>query len=132
MQKAFLWKNYFPKIKHETLCNEYKGGGLKIIDILNKIISLRCSRIGRFYDNLFHEWKLIRLFFIKKSFGSSFKFYSNLFSREIKLIFFHFSIRKSFYTGKKILPESLKYHLPFCLNIYGTMKIFRQIKTQFI
>ena len=40
IQKAFLWKNSSPKIKHETLCNDYKGGGLKNIDILNKIISL--------------------------------------------------------------------------------------------
>ena len=28
-------------------------------------------------------------------------------------IFFHLSIEKSFYTGKNILPESLKYHLAF-------------------
>ena len=40
LQKAFLWKNSPPKIKHETLCNDYKGGGLKNIDILNKIICL--------------------------------------------------------------------------------------------
>ena len=41
IQKAFLWKNSSPKIKHETLCNDYKGGGLKNIDILNKIINLQ-------------------------------------------------------------------------------------------
>ena len=45
-------------------------------------------------------------------------FIQTYFLREIKLIFFHFSIRKSFYTGKNILPESRKYHLAFCLNIY--------------
>ena len=45
IQKVFLWKNYSPKTKHETLCNDYKGGGLKNIDILNKIISLQCSWI---------------------------------------------------------------------------------------
>ena len=33
MQKAFLWKNSFPKIKHETLCNDYEGRGLKNIYI---------------------------------------------------------------------------------------------------
>ena len=33
IQKAFLWKNSSPKIKHETLCNDYKDGGLKNIDI---------------------------------------------------------------------------------------------------
>ena len=32
------------------------------------------------------------------------------------------SIGKSFYAGESI---SLKYHLAFCLNIYGTMKISR-------
>ena len=29
------------------------------------------------------------------------------------------SVGKSFYTGKSI---SLKYHLPFCVNIYGRQK----------
>ena len=52
-------------------------------------------------------------------------FIQTYFSREIKINFFHLSIRKPFYTGKIILPESLKYHLPFCLIIYGTMKISR-------
>ena len=52
-------------------------------------------------------------------------FIQTYFSREIKINFFHLSIRKSFYTGKTILPENLKYHLPFCLIIYGTMKISR-------
>ena len=176
IQKAFLWKNSSPKIKHETLCNDYKGGGLKNIDILNKIISLQCSWIRRLYDNSFHEWKLIPLFLIKKFFNFNFNLFRKLnklkvfklqrsniikicfiniyfiiyfisknifyilyilslaallnfiqtyFSREIKLNFFHLSIRKSFCTGKNILPESLKYHLAFCLNIYGTMKISR-------
>ena len=113
IQKAFLWKNSSPKIKHETLCNDYKGRGLTNIDSLNKIISLQCLWMRRLYDNSFHEWKLIPLFLIKKSFGSSFKFHSTYFSREIKLNFFHLSIRKSFYTGKNILPEILKHHLVF-------------------
>ena len=39
IQKAFLWKN--SKIKHETLCNDYKAGGLKNVDIANQIIALR-------------------------------------------------------------------------------------------
>ena len=52
-------------------------------------------------------------------------FIQTYFSREIKINFFHLYIRKSFYTGKTILPENLKYHLPFCLIIYGTMKISR-------
>ena len=129
--KAFLRKNSPPKIKHETLYNDCKGGDLKNIDILNKVISLQCSQIRRLYDNSFHEWKLIPLFLIKKSFGSFFRFHSNLLFKRNKIKFFHLSIMKYFYTGKSILPESLKY-LAFCLSIYGTMKISRYIKTQFI
>ena len=123
IQKVFLWKNYSPKTKHETLCNDYKGGGLKNIDILNKIISLQCSWIRRLYDNSFHEWKLIPIFLIKKSFGSPFKIHSNFFFKRNKIRFFHLSIRKSFYNGKNILPESLKFHLAFCLNICENIQV---------
>ena len=35
-QKAFFWKNSTPKIKHETLCNDYKAERLKKVDISNK------------------------------------------------------------------------------------------------
>ena len=43
--KDFFWNNSSPKIKHETLCNDYKAGGLKNVDIPNKIIALQCSWI---------------------------------------------------------------------------------------
>ena len=36
-----MWKNSTPKIKHETLCNDYKAEGLKSIDIPNKIIDVQ-------------------------------------------------------------------------------------------
>ena len=36
IKKAFLQKISSPEIKHETLCNYYKGVGLKNIDISNK------------------------------------------------------------------------------------------------
>ena len=42
LQKVFLWKSSNPKIKHETFCNGYKAGGLKNVDIPNKIIALQC------------------------------------------------------------------------------------------
>ena len=45
IQKTFLWENSTPKIKHETLCNDYKSGGLKNVDISNEIIVLQCSWI---------------------------------------------------------------------------------------
>ena len=92
--EGLFWKNSSPKIKHETLCNDYKGGGLKNIDILNKVV----------------EWKLISLFLIKKSFGISFKFYSNLFFKRNKINFFPSFYRKIFLYWKKNLarkPEVL-------------------------
>ena len=43
-----------------------------------KIIILQCSWVTRLYDDSFHEWKVIPLKLIKKSFGPHFKFHSNL------------------------------------------------------
>ena len=42
IQNAFFWNNSSPKIKHETLCNGYKAGGSKNVDIRSKIIALQC------------------------------------------------------------------------------------------
>ena len=88
IQKAFLWKNSTRKIKHETLCNDHKAGGLKNVDIPNIIIALQCSWIKRLYDNSFNEWKLIPLYLIEKSFGRSFKFHSDLLFKSNKTKFF--------------------------------------------
>ena len=78
IQKSFLWENSTSKIKHDTLCNDYKDGGLKNVDIRKKIISLQCSSIKRLYDDSLHEWKVIPLHLISKIFGKSFIFHSNL------------------------------------------------------
>ena len=78
IKRGFLWKNSTPKIKHETICYNYKADGLKNVDIPNKNIAVQCSWIRRLYDNPFHEWKLILLYLIEKSFSSLFKFHSNL------------------------------------------------------
>ena len=81
IQKRFLWENSTSKIKHDTLCNDYKYGGLKNVDIRKKIISLQCSWIKRLYDDSFHEWK------ISKTFGKSLIFHSNLsFKKKINQI----------------------------------------------
>ena len=87
IQNAILWRNSSPKIKHETVCNDYKGVGLKHFDILNEIISLQSLWIRKLYEHSFHKWKLIPLFLIKNSLGSSFKFHSNLFFKR-KINFF--------------------------------------------
>ena len=40
IKKHFMWKNYNPKIKQETLCKGYKNGSSKNVDIM---FSLSCS-----------------------------------------------------------------------------------------
>ena len=54
-----MWPNSNPKIRHETLCKEYKHGGLKNNDIPKKILSLQCSWVRELYDDSFHEQKII-------------------------------------------------------------------------
>ena len=78
IQNTFLWNNFIPNIKHETLCNDYKTGGLTNVNIPNKIVAIRCFWIRRLYDDSFHEWKLILIYLIEKSLGTSIKFHSNL------------------------------------------------------
>ena len=101
IQKAFLWNNSSPKIKHETPGNDYKAGGLKNVDIPRKIIALQCSWIRRLNDDSFHEWKLIPLNIIEKSFGTSFKFRSNLLFKSNKTKFFPSFYRKFILNWKK-------------------------------
>ena len=57
IQKAFLWKNSTSKIEHETLCNDYRAGGLKNVNIPNKIIALQCSCVRRISSKIF--WQVI-------------------------------------------------------------------------
>ena len=76
--KNFLWNFTAPKIKYSTTCMDYQNGGLKNVDVFFKIISLQCSWFRRLFDNSFHQWKVIPLFFINKTFVEHFKFHSNL------------------------------------------------------
>ena len=78
IQKSFLRENSTSKIKHDTLCNDYKDGGLKNVDIRKKIIGLQCLWIKRLYDDSFHEWKIIPFHLISRTFGKLFIFHSNL------------------------------------------------------
>ena len=65
IQKTLLWPSK-PKIKNETLCSDFKHGGLKNIITQKKIISLQCSWVRRLHDDSFHEWKVIPLKLIQK------------------------------------------------------------------
>ena len=37
IQKSFIWQGKKAKIKHSSLCNGYKNGGLKNVELSNKI-----------------------------------------------------------------------------------------------
>ena len=54
IQKHFLWPSK-PKIKNETLCSDFKHGGLKNFNIQKKIITLECFWVRRLYHDSFHE-----------------------------------------------------------------------------
>ena len=71
IKKHFIWKNGNPKIKQDTLCKDYENGVLKNVDITFKILSLQCSRVKRLKT---HDWKLIPLHIITKSYKSIFHF----------------------------------------------------------
>ena len=78
IQKKFLRSNKKCKIKHGTLSNDYKNGGLKNVDIDLKIVSLKCSWIRRLYNECHHDWKIIPLNYICNALGKKFKFHSNI------------------------------------------------------
>ena len=67
IQKNFVWNRKHPKIRHYTLCNTYENGGIKSVDIPNKLTSLQCSWIKRLYDTTTHCWKQIPASLIKKN-----------------------------------------------------------------
>ena len=54
IQKAFIWDNLTPKIKHGTLCNSFDEDGLNNVDINSKIASLQCSWVKRLYTTSFN------------------------------------------------------------------------------
>ena len=66
------------KIKHSTNRMDYQNVGLKNVNIFFKIISLQCLWLRRLFDNSFHQWKVIPLFLINKTFDKHFKFRFNL------------------------------------------------------
>ena len=80
IENTFLWPSQ-PKIKNETYALTlslivWKKHTEK--NIQKKIISLHCAWVRRLYGDPFYEWKVIPLELIEKSFGSHFKFHSNL------------------------------------------------------
>ena len=79
IQTECIWKWKSPKSKHSTFCNEYENAGLKSAAVFFwKVISLQCSWIKRFFDNNFHQWKVILLYLLRRCLEKDFKFYSIL------------------------------------------------------
>ena len=54
IQKDFIWNRKAPQIRHSTICNSYKNGGLKSANIPNNLTSLQCSWIKRLYRIALH------------------------------------------------------------------------------
>ena len=102
IQKNFLWNFTVPKIKHSTTRIDYQNGGLNNVDVFFKIISLQCSWFRRLFDNSFHQWKVIPLFFINKTFGEHFKFHSNLHFSDDTVKCFPSFYKSMFLNWKKI------------------------------
>ena len=78
IQKNFLWNQSTAKIKHSTLCNFFRTGGLTNVDINTKLASLQQFCIKRLYDDSFHEWKLICLHLINTTITPALKFHPSL------------------------------------------------------
>ena len=106
-QKALVWNNLTPKIKHETLYNSFEEGGLKNVDMNSKIACLQCSEVRRLYDDKFHKWKLIPLHLIKSFFRINFKFHSNLDFDDSKNLTFPSFHKQLFHNWCKYLSYSV-------------------------
>ena len=113
IQKNFIWQGKKAKIKHSTLCNGYENGGLKNVDLRNKITSIQCSWVKRLFEDDFHDWKVIPLFLIGKHLGKNFKFHNNIdLSKDIlsKFPSFYQNIFIKWinnYTAKPTLPSMI-------------------------
>ena len=76
--KNFIWQEKKAKVKHSALCNGYEMGGIKNVDLRNKIASVQSSWVKRLFEDEFHDWKIIPLFLMGKQLGKNFKFHNNI------------------------------------------------------
>ena len=59
-RKSFYGQIKNVKIKHGTLRNDYKKGGLKNVDINHQIVSLKCLWIRRLYHEFHNSLELYK------------------------------------------------------------------------
>ena len=74
IHKGFIWGGRKPKIEHSSLIGE---GGLRDVDILSSLKSLKVSWIRRLFDDNFHPWKLFAEHF-PRLIGGQYIFHENL------------------------------------------------------
>ena len=68
----FLWDGKGDKIKRSVMLNEYKDGGLKMLDIQSFNGALKTKWVQKYLDDSNHaKWKLFFDYFIKKHDGKS-------------------------------------------------------------
>ena len=119
----------FPKVKYKTIWKYFQYGGLKIVDLNLKIISLQCSWVKNLYDESFHEWKVIPLTLIKNAIGECFIFDSNLDFNVPLNSFPEFYINILHLWQNSFAFLSLT---PNCLSFCGLIKILKSITNHFI
>ena len=78
IQKDFVWDKKRPNIKHSSLVSNYSCGGLKDIDITSKFKSLHLNWLNRLFDDNFHPWKQIPLYYFKRVSKKFVLFHPNL------------------------------------------------------
>ena len=63
IHKDFIWDKKRPNVKHLTLISDYKSGGLRDVDIPSKFKSLHLNWLNRLFDDNFHPWKQVPLYY---------------------------------------------------------------------
>ena len=63
---------------NSALCNGYEKGGMKNVDLRNKVTSMQCSWVKRVFEDDFLDRKVTTLLLIDKHLGKNFKFHNNI------------------------------------------------------
>merc|ERR1711965_1126001 len=66
IHKDFVWDKKRPNVKHLTLISDYDRGGLRDVDISSKFKSLHLNWLSRLFDDNFHPWKQIPLYYFNR------------------------------------------------------------------
>ena len=78
IQKNVIWQEKKAKVKHSALCNGYEMGGIKNVDLINKVASMQSSLVKRVFGDDLDDWKIIPLFLMGKQLNKKFKFRNNI------------------------------------------------------